>query len=265
MHANHYKTHVNPSWEASYLHSVNPLPPGVGAWPLPSPSPGLASSGSGLPPFPLFASATGKQHGHRVQLVRTSACRGAALLEEAPGLEGSSHRSHGGPRNGISQSAQMFQLQQMFAQEPWVHMCVYVREGGCEVCAQVSLCVEEVVGMHSGCMWKAVSVCPESPPGGWASLPGFYCAMYRRLPIWDLIQPPQDHPMEEAASLHVAVEDTAAELSHLSKVTRVRSGDFEPCLQVYTRTADPCSHLGQPGALWGAGMEGGPARQAVMA
>lgn len=82
----------------------------------------------------------------------------------------------------------MFQLQQMFAQEPRLHMCVYVREGGCEVCAQVSLCVEEVVGMHSGCMWKVASVCPESPPGGRASLPGFYCAMYWWLPVWDLIQ-----------------------------------------------------------------------------
>ena len=138
----------------------------------------------------------------------------------------------------------MFQLQQMFAQESWVHTCAYVREGGCEACVQVSLYVEEVLGMHDGSMWKAASVCPESPPGGRVSLPGCFLAMYWRLPAWDLTQPPHDHPVEKAASLHVAGEDTAAELSHLSKVTQVRSGDFVPCPQVCTPTAAPCSHLG---------------------
>lgn len=138
----------------------------------------------------------------------------------------------------------MFQLQQMFAQESWVHTCAYVREGGCEVCVQVSLYVEEVVGMHDGSVWKPASVCPESPPGGQASLPGFYLAVYWQLPAWDLTQPPHDHPVEKAASLHVAGKDTAAELSHLSKVTQVRSGDFVPCPQVCTPTAAPCSHVG---------------------
>ena len=79
----------------TYLRSVNPLSPRVGACPLPSPSPSLASSGSGPPPFPLFASATGKQQGQRAQLVRTSAHRRAALLEEAPGPEVICHLNQG--------------------------------------------------------------------------------------------------------------------------------------------------------------------------
>lgn len=95
IHANQHKTHVNPSWEASYLHSSTPSLPGLGHVLYLLPSPSLASSGSGPPPFPLFASATGKQ-GQGAQLVRTSAHHRAALLEEAPGPEGPTY-SHGGP------------------------------------------------------------------------------------------------------------------------------------------------------------------------
>ena len=153
----------------------------------------------------------------------------------------------------------MFQLQQMFAQESWVHTCAYIREGGCEVCVQVSLSVEEVVGMHGGPVWKAASVCPDSPPGGRASLPGFFPAVYWWLPAWDLTHPPHDHPVEKAASLHIAGEDMAAKLSHLSKVTQVRSGVLYPARRSAPPQLPPAATWGmseQPGAPWGAGMKG---------
>lgn len=62
-------------------------------------------------------------------------------------------------------------------------------------------------------------------------------ALCWRLHACDLVQPPHDHPMEKAASPHLAGEDMAAELSHLSKVTQVRSGDFEPRLRDCTPAA----------------------------
>ena len=52
-----------------------------------------------------------------------------------------------------------------------------------------------------------------------------------QLHAWDLVCSPHDHPVEKAVSPHFAGEDMAAELSHLSKVTQVRNGDFEPSLR----------------------------------
>lgn len=107
----------------------------------------------------------------------------------------------------------------------------------------MSLYVEEVVGMHGGPVRRLRACALRAPQVGGQSLPGVLPCCVLVASCLGPHPSPSRPPRGEGSVLHTAGEDMAAKLSHLSKVTQVRSGVLY-CPQVCTPTAAPCSHLG---------------------
>lgn len=109
------------------------------------------------------------------------------------------------------------------------------------MCVQVSLYVEEVVGM-GGPVWRQRACALRAPR--WAGKPPwFFPAVYWWLPAWDLTHPTRP-PVEKARHSTLQVRTWQLELSHLSKVTCGEAGFLYPA----RRSAPPTA---APAATWG--------------